>query len=83
MAICHNFNQINLHIPITNTDLANLVRRFRETGSIFSVNETKQQILKRKSYDQEQIDKVHYVVNQDPQTSIDYGDQYKNDQPDT
>lgn len=69
-AIVHQFNTENPLTKITNTDVSNLLRRFKETGTVLSYKESIDRFRKKKSYEQEEVDKVRYVVEQDAHTSI-------------
>lgn len=67
--VCQNFNS-NSVIHIKNSDVANLIRKFNATGSVLTKEEMKNMIIKKKEFPQEDIDKIHHIINENPHSSI-------------
>lgn len=68
--VCQRFNAENPDTPINNEYVSELLRRFKQTGSVLYVAEMKERVNPAKHLNQESVDKVHHVIHEDPHTSI-------------
>lgn len=56
--------------PINAVDVANLIKKFISIGEVLTKNEMKEMVSYNKEYLQDDVDKVHHIINENPHSSI-------------